>query len=116
MYGLLEDIAADLTREAVGMAARAMRDTVQDMPPEAARAFNAAALALTPEIAARKARCSRRTINRAITDREIRAMKGSTGLWILDRDSFDAWRAARMPVLPTLPDRNDFPSDHAGAS
>ena len=103
------DSAADLwdrelAREAIRLAAATLRETVQDMPGDARAAVHASLMALTPEMAATKAHVTRKTIARAIGKGKIKAVRGSTGLWSLDRDSFEAWRAARMPSFcPACP-------------
>jgi hypothetical protein len=74
-----------------------MRDARAAMPPKDASSLDAAMMTLTPEVCARSARCSRRTIDNAIKARAILAAKGSTGLVAVDRASFNAWNAARTP-------------------
>lgn len=100
---VLDGWSRELAREAVRLAAATLKDTVDNMPQETRTAINATLTALTPELAARRARVSRRTICRAINSGAILAVKGSTGLVILDRDSFAAWARARVPPVPALP-------------
>jgi hypothetical protein len=98
----LEDWNRDLIRESVRMGIQAFKDASQSMAQTVVTASNATVFALTPEIAAKKARCSRSTIERAISAGKILAVKGSTGLLSLDRDSFEKWTQARVPTCSKL--------------
>jgi hypothetical protein len=92
----------DVMREAIRYAGQALKDSVAELPQAERTAVRATLMALTPELAAKRAGCSRRTIDRAIEDGFIMAVRGSTGLVNVDRDSFNAWHAARVPALPTM--------------
>jgi hypothetical protein len=97
MDAVLDAWTQALMREATRLAGQSLKETVAILPKDAKAAIHATLMALTPEIAARKAGCERKTIDRAITAGKIIAVKGSTGMVILDRRSFDAWALARKP-------------------
>jgi hypothetical protein len=90
--------------QAAKLTARELQTVVANLPKAQGAAVHAELIALTPESAARKAHCSRRTVDRAIEAGQIRAAKGSTGLVVIDRESFEAWRNSRTPdVSAVLP-------------
>jgi excisionase family DNA binding protein len=96
--GLLDAWDRDLARESVRLATACLRETVASLPPPAGGALHAALKALTPKQAAWEAGVTRRTIDRAIAAGEIRSVRGSSGLVLLDHESFNAWVRARAPV------------------
>jgi len=101
---LLDEWHRDLDREAVRLAAATLKDQVDAMPPEARAAVHSSLMALTPELAASQAHVTTKTIRRAVTSGKIMAVRGSTGLLNLDRDSFEKWHAARRPTFcPACP-------------
>ena len=77
---------AKINAAVLARAADALRQTVESLPAADAVALHASLLPpLGIETAARLARCSRRTITRAIRAGEIRARKGTSGLVFLNR-------------------------------
>jgi DNA-directed RNA polymerase specialized sigma24 family protein len=87
----------DLERALPLEVARLLQVVTARLPERQRAAVDAELCALTPEAAARKARCSRRTIDRAVEAGLIRAKRGSTGMVVLDRASFSRWNRARTP-------------------
>jgi hypothetical protein len=78
---------------------RAIEELRQGMRPETGRLLHEEMTTLAPELCARKAHCSRRTIDRAIESGALLSAKGSSGLICVDRESFDEWNAARTPKV-----------------
>lgn len=103
---IMDEWTKSLSRESVRLSALTLKDIVEDLAPAQRSEINTSVhvslAALTIDIAAKRARCARRTISRAIGSGEILAVKGTTGLVYLDRESFDKWMAARTPTLPTM--------------
>ena len=95
------------------MSAHMQKNAVDQLAGEQRSAMGALFAALSPEMAARQAKCARVTVRRAIAAGEIKAIQGSTGLWLLDPESFKTWREARSPVaaLATMATRT---GDRAG--
>jgi hypothetical protein len=60
---------------------------------------------LSPEMAAKRAAVSRRTIARAIARGQLLTSKGATGLISIDRASFEKWRFQRRPPALSHGDR-----------
>jgi excisionase family DNA binding protein len=52
---------------------------------------------LSPEQAAKRVGVSRRTILRAVQDRELQAVRDNRNRWRIDGDSLDAWALRRAP-------------------
>jgi hypothetical protein len=113
---LLAELTQDIDRESMRLAAQTLKELQAGMPKDARAAVYTSLMALTPDIAARKAECSRRTVSRAIESGELRAAKGSTGMVLIERASFDVWFRARTPdpSAPELPNVPIMPDIQSG--
>jgi hypothetical protein len=90
---------SDVFEQATIQAAQILAESKADMPTEQRAAFEQWMTTISPAQAALRAGCTRRTIDRAISDGHLEISKGTSGRVAIRLCSFEAWLEGRGPSM-----------------